>query len=302
MCDEREPYVTRRGERGDAQRDASGGVVRVRPASPSLAQFKGVRSGERRGETRRHALLQSSPEVILLALLLDARRLSLREALLVERLRDARGWGSARHGHGSKPIHLRSSPLEQSDATSKSVRAFRATRRAGAAHATVTGAGAPTRTLERASKETVGPRDVPWLASLERRRGGSGRRGVFGTVARARGHAGAANGQIVHQFSLFEKLQLFLLTSPRGLLASSSRTSLSANVPKREPFCETNISRITTRRPSLPRPLFACATNSRAGPGRPPRAAIACPPRRARDKLAIQTRPIRPTRSPATCA
>ena len=104
MCDEREPYVTRRGERGDAQRDASGGVVRVRPASPSLAQFKGVRSGERRGETRRHALLQSSPEVILLALLLDARRLSLREALLVERLRDERGRGSARHGHGSKPI------------------------------------------------------------------------------------------------------------------------------------------------------------------------------------------------------
>lgn len=88
MCDEREPYVTRRGERGDAQRDASGGVVRVRPASPSLAQFKGVRSGERRGETRRHALLQSSPEVILLALLLDARRLSLCEALLVERLRE----------------------------------------------------------------------------------------------------------------------------------------------------------------------------------------------------------------------
>ena len=88
MCDEREPYVTRRGERGDAQRDASGGVVRVRPASPSLAQFKGVRSGERRGETRGHALLQASPEVILLALFLDARRLSLREALLVERLRE----------------------------------------------------------------------------------------------------------------------------------------------------------------------------------------------------------------------
>ena len=157
MCDEREPYVTRRGERGDAQRDASGGVVRVRPASPSLAQFKGVRSGERRGETRRHALLQASPEVILLALLLDARRLSLRETLLVERLRDERVWGSARHRHGSKPIHHRSSPLkEKQRRTSKSVRAFRATRRAGAAHATVTGAGASAWTLGRASKETVG--------------------------------------------------------------------------------------------------------------------------------------------------
>ena len=112
----------------------------------------------RRGETRRHALLQASPEVILLALLLDARRLSLRETLLVERLRDERVWGSARHRHGSKPIHHRSSPLkEKQRRTSKSVRAFRATRRAGAAHATVTGAGAPTRTLERASKETVGP-------------------------------------------------------------------------------------------------------------------------------------------------
>ena len=44
----------------------------------------------RRGETRRHALLQASPEVILLALLLDARRLSLRKALLVEHLRDER--------------------------------------------------------------------------------------------------------------------------------------------------------------------------------------------------------------------
>ena len=243
--------------------------------------------------------MQASPEVILLALFLDARRLSLREALLVERLRDARGWGSARHGHGSKPIHLRSSPLEQSDATSKSVRAFRATRRAGAAHATVTGAGAHARTLERASKEAAGPRDVPWLASLGRRRGGSGRRGVFGTVARARGHAGAANGQIV-SFSVFEASTFFSSREDSSRL--SSRTSLSANVPKREPFCETNISRITTRRPSPPRPLFACATNARAGPGRPPRAAIACPPRRARDKLAIQTRPIRPTRSRATCA
>lgn len=247
--------------------------------------------------------MQASPEVILLALFLDARRLSLREALLVERLRDARGWGSARHGHGSKPIHLRSSPLEQSDATSKSVRAFRATRRAGAAHATVTGAGAHARTLERASKEAAGPRDVPWLPSLGRRRGGSGRRGVFGTVARARGHhAGAANGQIVHHFRFSRSFNFFYLRRREDSSRLCSRTSLSANVPKREPFCETNISRITIRRPSPPRPLFACATNARAGPGRPPRAAIACPPRRARDKLAIQTRPIRPTRSPATCA
>ena len=198
MCDEREPYVTRRGERGDAQRDASGGVVRVRPASPSLAQFKGVRSGERRGETRRHALLQSSPEVILLALLLDARRLSLREALLVERLRDERGRGSARPGHGSQPIVGRLRGDEKRRRTSKSVRAFRATRRAGAAHATVTGAGAPTRTLERASKETVGPRDVPWLASLERRRGGSGRRGV-----RSRAEERASNGQMCETKSVF---------------------------------------------------------------------------------------------------
>lgn len=192
--------LVRRGTLGAARAERRVGRCRPRrPASPSLAQFKGVRSGERRGETRgRHALLQASPEVILLALFLDARRLSLREALLVERLRDARGWGSARHGHGSKPIHHRSSPLEQSDATSKSVRAFRATRRAGAAHATVTDAGAHARPLERASKEAAGPRDVPWLASLGRRRGGSGRRGVFGAVARARGHAaGAANGQIV---------------------------------------------------------------------------------------------------------
>lgn len=189
-----------------ASRDARSGTRRktcreVSSASSRLAQPRAIRGGPKRrgrGETRgRHALLQASPEVILLALFLDARRLSLREALLVERLRDARGWGSARHGHGSKPIHHRSSPLEQSDATSKSVRAFRATRRAGAAHATVTDAGAHARPLERASKEAAGPRDVPWLASLGRRRGGSGRRGVFGAVARARGHAaGAANGQI----------------------------------------------------------------------------------------------------------
>lgn len=212
------------------------------------------------------------------------------------------GVSEARSRVKAHPIHLRSSPLEQSDATSKSVRAFRATRRAGAAHATVTGAGAHARTLERASKEAAGPRDVPWLASLGRRRGGSGRRGVFGTVARARGHAGAANGQIVHHFRFSRSFNFFYLRRREDSSRLCSRTSLSANVPKREPFCETNISRITIRRPSPPRPLFACATNARAGPGRPPRAAIACPPRRARDKLAIQTRPIRPTRSPATCA
>ena len=142
--------------------------------------------------------MQSSPEVILLALLLDARRLSLREALLVERLRDERGRGSARHGHGSKPIVGRLRGDEKRRRTSKSVRAFRATRRAGAAHATVTGAGAPTRTLERASKETVGPRDVPWLASLERRRGGSGRRGV-----RSRAEERASNGQMCETKSVF---------------------------------------------------------------------------------------------------
>lgn len=82
--------ASRDARSGDAERDVSGGVVRVRPASPTSAQIKVVRSGERGGETRRHALLQASPEVILLALLLDARRLSLRKALLVEHLRDER--------------------------------------------------------------------------------------------------------------------------------------------------------------------------------------------------------------------
>ena len=297
----RHSCVAGRSERRRAERRV-GRCRPRRPASPSLAQFKGVRSGERRGETRGHALLQASPEVILLALFLDARRLSLREALLVERLRDARGWGSARHGHGSKPIPSIFGRLRSSRATRHLNPSARFARRDAPVRRTrPSPARAHTRGRSRGRQRKRPGRET--YHGSRRSDGDAAVPGVVVCSARSLERAVTQARQTVKSFTIVvAKLQLFLLTSPRRLLASSSRTSLSANVPKREPFCETNISRITIRRPSPPRPLFACATNARAGPGRPPRAAIACPPRRARDKLAIQTRPIRPTRSPATCA
>jgi len=79
-----------------------------------------------------HALLQASPEVLLLALFLDAHILSLREALVIERLREVRGGGPPRGMDRSKPIRCHLGATKKQGGKSKSVRAFQATRCAGA--------------------------------------------------------------------------------------------------------------------------------------------------------------------------